>query len=199
MLLTWFSYLMLLITLQYFPARTDIAFLRIKQEEVMIFYYPPAFFIHVFSSMLVLLAGFIQFPDYIRRHCPSIHRYCGRFYVFTILLLAGPSGLIMAYHANGGWMAQLSFGILAVAWMCCTWMAFSSALKKDFNAHKKWIYRSYALTLSAISLRLFKWIIVALFHPKPMDTYIIVSWLGWTINLAICELILYRRRNTLTK
>ena len=50
--------------------------------------------------------------------------------------------------------------------------------------------RSYALTLSAISLRLFKFGIVTVLELPPMDTYKIVSVLGWGINLIIAELII---------
>jgi len=48
--------------------------------------------------------------------------------------------------------------------------------------------RSYALTLSAISLRLFKWGIVSVFELAPMDTYKIVSIIGWTLNLVLVEI-----------
>jgi hypothetical protein len=53
--------------------------------------------------------------------------------------------------------------------------------------------RSYALTLSAISLRLFKYIIVFIWHPLPMDTYRIVAWLGWVVNLIIAEIIIHKK------
>jgi hypothetical protein len=56
------------------------------------------------------------------------------------------------------------------------------------------MYRSYALTLSAISLRVFKLVIVALFHPNPMDVYVLVAWLGWVVNLGIAEFLIYRLR-----
>ena len=44
-----------------------------------------------------------------------------------------------------------------------------------------------ALTLSAISLRLLKWGIVAVWAPPPMDAYRVVAWLGWGLNLLIVE------------
>src|SRR5690349_8521781 len=59
--LLFFSWLMLLITLQYIPARPDVAFLRIKQEVAGMWHYQLAFFIHVYSSMFALTAGLTQF------------------------------------------------------------------------------------------------------------------------------------------
>ena len=55
--------------------------------------------------------------------------------------------------------------------------------------------RSYALTLSAISLRLLKWIIVSTFEWPPMDTYKIVSWLGWIVNIVVIEMYLIFEKN----
>jgi uncharacterized membrane protein len=189
--LVYFSYLMLLITIQYIPVNLDVAFLRIKQEQIQHVYYQFAFFTHVYTSIFVLIAGGFQFSTYLRIHYTTIHRSLGKLYILLILMLAGPSGLVMGYHANGGIVAQCSFCLLASLWMLFTYMAFSAVRRKKWQLHKNFMYRSYALTLSAISLRIFKWIIVKLFQLPPMDTYILVSWLGWVINLSIAELIIY--------
>ena len=51
--------------------------------------------------------------------------------------------------------------------------------------------RSFALALSAITLRAWKYVLVALFHPHPMDVYRWVAWLGWVLNLAVVEIFIY--------
>ena len=48
--LGYFSYLLLLISLQYIPFSNDAAFLSIKIDEVKIPYYIPFFKAHVFTS-----------------------------------------------------------------------------------------------------------------------------------------------------
>ena len=48
LLLAFFSALMLEITLQYIPIRTDAAFLQIKQEYIDFIPWRIAFFVHVF-------------------------------------------------------------------------------------------------------------------------------------------------------
>ena len=189
-ILGYFSYLMILITLQYIPIDFDAAFLALKQEEIQWSYYQFAFFTHVYVSIFTLLLGFFQFPNAIRNNYPRIHRNVGKLYIGSIILLAGPSGLVMGFHANGGILSQISFCILAILWIYYTSMAYVYAKANQLLLHKNFIYRSYALTLSAISLRLFKWIIVGIFELPPMDTYQIVAWLGWVVNLVIAELII---------
>ena len=69
---TYFCYLMLIITLQYIPFDMDVAFLKIKQDEMERSYYPFAFFIHAYTAILVLLAGFTQFSSSLRKQQPEI-------------------------------------------------------------------------------------------------------------------------------
>lgn len=193
----FFAFLMLQITWQYIPAKNDVAFLRIKQDVTGLWYYNLAFFIHVYSSIFVLFFGFIQFSTRIRKQFPFIHRWLGRLYVIIVLVLAGPSGLLMGYYGNGGWIAQIAFCLLAILWILFTYKGFETIRKGDLRSHQKWMYRSYALTLSAISLRLWKWGIVYCFEPKPMDVYCIVAWLGWVGNLLIAEMLIkiYLKKN----
>lgn len=193
-ILAYFSYLMILITIQYIPLDFNAAFLNIKQDEIQRPYYQLAFFTHVYTSIFTLIIGFFQFSKTIRSKYPRLHRTIGKSYIGIILFFAGPSGLVMAYHANGGIYSQVSFYILAVLWIYFSLMAYVHARKRNCILHKNFIYRSYALTLSAISLRLFKWIIVGTFELLPMDTYQIVSWAGWVVNLGIAELLIRYRK-----
>lgn len=189
-----FCWLMLSIFLQYIPFNTDVAFLRIKQEEIQFTYYKIAFFIHVYTSILVLPAGFLQFSDRLRRNNRKLHRWYGWMYSLVILVFAAPSGFIMGWHANGGIVAQVAFVMLSILWFYFTWMAIRKAIKKDFEAHRRFVIRSFALTLSAITLRLWKVILVYLFHPHPIDVYQWVAWIGWGLNLCIAEFILFKTR-----
>jgi hypothetical protein len=187
----YFSFLLLLITLQYIPYNTDVAFLRIKQDEIALDYYKIAFFTHVYTSIFLMFLGFLQFSKTIKRKYTTLHRWSGRVYAVIILFLSGPSGLVMSYHANGGVFSKTAFVILSLLWMSFTFLSVYYVLKKDMVNHQKFAIRSFALTLSAISLRLFKYIIVFLFQPQQMEAYRIVAWLGWSFNLLIAEIILF--------
>lgn len=188
----FFFFLMLRIVFQYIPAGTDTAFLGIKQEYVELPYYLPAFYIHVFTAIFALPAGFTQFSRYLLKNYPSIHRLNGKVYVFSILFLGAPSGFIIGIYANGGIWSRISFCLLAALWVFFTAMAWNKAIKRQFKQHKAFMYRSFALTLSAVTLRAWKYGLIALFHMRPMDTYRIIAWLGWTLNLLIAEIIIYK-------
>ncbi|MBP9849054.1 MAG: DUF2306 domain-containing protein [Flavobacterium sp.] len=195
----YFSYLLLLITLQYIPYDTDVAFLRIKQEVIVLNHYKIAFFTHVYTSIFLMIFGAFQFSNYIQRKYIKLHRISGRIYVGILLLLSGPSGLVMSYYANGGLLAQVSFLLLSTFWMLFTFLSLYFILKKQVIKHQKFAIRGFALTLSAISLRLFKYLLVFFFEPLPMDAYRIAAWSGWTFNLLVAEIIIYYKFSRISK
>jgi hypothetical protein len=195
----YFSYLLLLITLQYIPYHTDVAFLRIKQEVIVLNHYKIAFFTHVYSSIFLMILGAVQFSNFIQRKYTWFHRISGKLYVGILLLLSGPSGLVMSYYANGGFYAQVSFVLLSLFWMVFTFLSWFFILKKDVRKHQKFAMRSFALTLSAISLRLFKFLLVFFFEPFPMDAYRMAAWSGWIFNLLVVELIIYFKFSRISK
>jgi uncharacterized membrane protein len=193
-LLAFFTGLMAAITINYIPYRTDVGFLRIKQYYIHIDYWRIAFFIHVYASIWVLLAGFTQFSGKLLRNRPKLHRTMGYIYTIDVLLITGPAGLLMGFYANGGISSRIAFVALACLWIFFTAMALYKAKKGEFKAHRNYMIRSYALTLSAVTLRAWKYGITNMVAWPPMEVYRTVAWLGWTVNLGIAEWMIYRMR-----
>ncbi|MCD0476915.1 DUF2306 domain-containing protein [Chryseobacterium sp. LC2016-29] len=189
----YFFWLMLKITLEYIPLDTNVSFLMIKQTEVeqrpeyLYFFYT-----HVYTSIFVLLAGFLAIlrKDF---RLKNFHRNAGKIYISLILLFAAPSGIYMGIFANGGFLSKISFVILGFLWWFTTFKAFQLARQRKFKEHKQWMWRSFALTISAITLRMWKVIIVYLFHPNPMDVYQIIAWLGWVPNILLIEYLITKK------
>jgi len=193
LLLLFFIVLMFRITWQYIPYHLDVGFLRIKQDYINITHWRIAFFIHVYTSILVLFAGFTQFSNTLFKRKKKLHRFFGYVYSVNILFITGPTGLIMGFYANGGLSSRIAFVLLSILWIYFTAYALYKAVKRDFKAHKIYMMRSYALTLSAVTLRVWKFIIMNLFTLPPMDVYRIVAWLGWGLNLIFIEWIILKR------
>lgn len=181
------------ITVAYLPYNTDVGFLRIKQQYITIDQWRIAFFIHVYASMWVLLAGFTQFSGSLQRNYPRLHRGMGYVYITDVLIITGPAGLLMGFYANGGLSSRIAFVLLAVLWIYFTAMALVKAKQKDFTAHRNFMIRSYALTLSAITLRAWKYAITNTVELPPMDVYRVVAWLGWGLNLIVAEWMIIKK------
>ncbi|RZL46611.1 MAG: DUF2306 domain-containing protein [Pedobacter sp.] len=182
---------MLQITLRYIPLDTQVAFLQIKQTEVEgIKAYLPIFYVHVYTAIFALLAGFTQFNNALLAKYKKLHSTIGYLYFISVVFLAAPSGIFIGYYANGGLYAQISFILLGILWLIFTVKAIEFIKNGDIKKHRQFMLRSFALAFSAITLRLWKVILVYLFHPAPMDVYQIIAWLGWIPNLLIVEYII---------
>lgn len=190
--LGFFSFLMLRIIFIYIPVQTDVGFLQLKQSYIHITEWRIAFFVHVFTSLFALLAGFTQFSRQLLRRRPKLHRALGYMYVVNVLMVTGPAGLLMSFYANGGTPSRIAFVTLSVLWISFTVIALYKALRKEFRAHRIFMIRSFALTLSAVTLRIWKVLLANFTELPPMDRYRIIAWLGWTLNLLMAEWIIYR-------
>lgn len=147
--------------------------------------------LHFYCAGLALAITPFQLSNKLRIKSKAIHRTLGLLYVLCVLF-GGISGLLMAADATGGWVAKTGFGSLALLWLVTTGLAFKFAIQGDIVKHKKWIYRSVALTAGGITLRLILGIGLGVFHLPFLTVYVPTSWLSWVVNLAICELFFNR-------
>ncbi|HEY0107911.1 MAG TPA: DUF2306 domain-containing protein [Rhizomicrobium sp.] len=109
--------------------------------------------IHMIIAPVALLVGPFQFFASIRARRPALHRLMGRIYV-AACLVAGTAALATAPYASGGPIAGLGFGTLAFLWIASTLGAWRAAMARKFDLHRLLMRFSYALTFSAVTLRL---------------------------------------------
>jgi len=189
--LAFFTFLMVRLSLPYTAMNSGVDFLTTKQRVYHIFYWRVSFYTHVFTSCLVLIAGFTQFNPWLLRRYPKVHRRMGWVYLVTVIGVSGPAAFMMAWHANGGLPARTSFTLLSLLWVSYTFYAGWKVVKKDFATHGAFMFRSYALTLSAITLRLYTYISAFLpLAASPREIYITTAWLSWVPNLLIAEMLI---------
>jgi uncharacterized membrane protein len=179
-------------TLIYFSFRTDVNFLLVKQDVAFDPIWRIAFYIHISSSLLVIAVGPFQFIPALRKQNIALHRTLGKLYVFNILLLAAPSGLYMAYFANGGFWAATGFFILSWLWFLSTYQAYKAIIDHKLTLHQHWMVHSFALSFSAVTLRLWVPILSLGFGVDPDLTVILTAWINWIPNVILAE-ILWRK------
>lgn len=190
--LAFFSFLMIRITLAYTVMRGDVNFLRTKQHVYPLSWWRISFYTHVFTSCFVLIAGFTQFAPWVLRRYPRVHRFMGWAYLVIVTMISGPAAWVMALYANGGLPARTSFIFLATLWISFTLIAGYYAFRKRFALHGAYMYRSYALTLSALTLRGYTYILELTTMASHRDIYITTAWLSWVPNLLVAEWLIRR-------
>jgi signal transduction histidine kinase len=191
LLIAAFAALMLTKTLPYYSFEKGIHFLTTKSDETNDNpWFRLGFYVHITTSLGVLVLGLLQWLPLVARRGPRLHRWLGYGYVGGILGLAAPSGLILARFANGGLVAQVGFTLQCVVWWLTTWLAYRAARRRQWPRHVEWQMRSYAVTLAALALRSESYLMYYAFHTKPIETYLTVTWLSWVGNLLVAEVLL---------
>lgn len=151
--------------------------------------HPILFYTHTTLAPVALLLGVWQFMPVTRRGW--WHKWSGRAYVLCVAL-ASVSGLVVAFTTEAGPIAAAGFAILAVLWFGATAMAYRLARAKNFVAHRRWMIRSYALTCSAITLRLILPIGI-ISGMSFVHAYWLAAWGCWIVNLIVAELLIARK------
>lgn len=149
---------------------------------------------HAMSAGLALGIGWLQFVKRLRQRSPQLHRLVG--YVYSVMLvIAGITGLYLAYYSDGGLSGHLGFGMLSALWLYTLYRALKSIIvDRDPLAHGSWMTRNYALTCAAVTLRIYTPLAGALFSlTDTNETFTVIAWLAWVPNLFAAEMINSRR------
>ena len=147
--------------------------------------HPVALYTHVFASVVALLLGPLQFSTRLRRRSLEWHRRLGSTALLAVFV-GGLAGLQLARTAYGGLPSRLGFATLAVLWLATAVMGIVTIARHDIAGHRRWLARNFALTLAAVTLRLY----VPLSIAAGIDfsrAYPVIAWLCWVPNLAVAE------------
>lgn len=149
--------------------------------------------VHMVCSPVALVAGALQVNRSIRTRHLVLHRWLGRLYVFAVLL-AGCSGLALAFGSFGGPITHWGFGLMAVSWLGSTGLGFMAMRRGARAPHREWMMRSYAITLAAVTLRIY--LPLSQIAGLPFeDAYRAIAWLCWVPNLLLAEWLIRRLRH----
>lgn len=173
-------------SLRYFLLDPNLAAPPLRENFIA---YTPWFLVHIGGGVIALLLGPWQFLPKLRGRRLEWHRWMGRAYVVAVGF-GGLAGLFMATVAVGGLPARIGFTGLAVAWLTTTAMAWYRVRGGDVARHREWMIRSYAVTLAAVTLRLWLGLFTAGLGFGFFEAYITVAWLCWVPNLLVAEMII---------
>lgn len=143
--------------------------------------------LHFAAGGVALAVGVLQFITRLRLRRPAIHRWAGRLYVIAVLS-SGSAGLVLATQTSAGSVAAAGFGSLAVLWLATTLQAYRAIRAREVARHRVWMMRSFALTLAAVTLRVYL-PVSQLAGVSFTIAYPVIAWLCWVPNLALAELL----------
>jgi uncharacterized membrane protein len=147
---------------------------------------------HFAAGAIALIAGAFQVNSRLRARFLDLHRWLGRLYVAAVLV-GGVAALALAQRSFGGPVTHVGFGMLAILWIATTVNAYRHIRAGNVPAHREWMWRSYALTLAAVTLRIY--LPVSQVAGVPFEpAYQAISWLCWVPNLLAVEWLVRRNK-----
>lgn len=146
---------------------------------------PLPVFLHLTGGAIAIATGAFQVNKSLRNRFLNWHRWTGRVYVIAVCV-GGSAAFVMALQSTGGLPSHFGFGMLAVLWVGSTLMAYFHIRAGRVAQHRQWMLRSYALTLAAVTLRIY--LPLSQGYGIPFEpAYITISWLCWVPNLLVVE------------
>lgn len=146
----------------------------------------PFLTVHALFGAAALLIGPFQFLPRLRRARRRLHMGLGVIYA-ACCVIAGIAGVTLAFGNTHGSVAAAGFGLLGAGWLATTGMAVAAIARGRYAAHRRWMIRSFALTFSAVTLRL-QLAVVGIAALPFSPSYIAISFLCWVPNLIAAEI-----------
>ncbi|SDF86465.1 Predicted membrane protein [Dyadobacter soli] len=161
---------------------------------------------HVLLAAILVLGGPLQLIPFIRKNAPTFHRWLGRIYVATALVVAiGGFVMVWTRGAVGDRVQHISISIQTVYIVIFAILAWYHARARRFDIHRKWATRLFLVVSGVWFFRvgLMCWLVInggpVGFDPKtfsgPFLTALAVFTYALPVSLALLELYFYAQKS----
>ena len=142
--------------------------------------------IHVLAASIALLVAPIQFSTRLRKRWPVFHRWTGWIYVACALVSAPVSFHLSFFSACT--MCVPPFAIWSVLFLIVTVLAVLMALRRNFEAHRQFMIRSWVLMNGFVFVRLDTYLEFPLPTGPGVDRPAMLIWAVWVVPLIMTEM-----------
>ncbi|WP_374571285.1 DUF2306 domain-containing protein [Phenylobacterium sp.] len=158
---------------------------------------------HVLLASVVTLGGLMQLAPALRRRWPGLHRWTGRAFIVIAIFMA-LSGMWLSLVRGSSLSAVSTTAILVNALLILAFagLAWREALKRRFEAHRRWAMRTFMVVSGVWFLRvgIMGWVVVNQGPVGMNDTLsgpadIVLTFGSYLIPLAVLELYFAARRS----
>ncbi|MFB9566559.1 DUF2306 domain-containing protein [Saccharopolyspora hordei] len=182
----------------------DPALSRVQVPSGGVVHYPLLVGHVLFGAVAMLTCCFQVWPAF-RARSPRAHRLIGRVYVVAGVLPASVLAVPVALFAPFGPVAAVSNVLLGLLWFGCTVAGWRAARQRRFRQHRRWMVRSFVLTMSIVTNRLWGPVWTVVLAPQLPTTFGgdeaffgatvagLTTWTGWVLPLLACQWWLDRR------
>jgi uncharacterized membrane protein len=150
--------------------------------------WPSLTLLHIIPGLILMVLGPLQFVAKIRSRYVSLHRWCGRIYVASGLLV-GITALVMGIVIGfGGPTETTAVTVFSALFLFFLGRAIFHIRRREVPAHREWMIRAFALGLAVATMRPMMATFIAFTDLPFADILGISFWLAFSLHLVIAEL-----------
>ncbi|OLT27878.1 hypothetical protein BJF83_16980 [Nocardiopsis sp. CNR-923] len=159
----------------------------------------PMLWTHIAGGTVLMVLVIGQVWPWLRERHPSVHRWCGRVYVFGGVPLVGIPALLIAPLSHTGPSSQVGTTLWAVAWLGFTVTGYVMVRRRRYAEHREWMLRSFVLIYGIALQRLVVPLLLLAMLPRigrdydggvsdlVMDLFPASMFVSWMVPLIVLE------------
>lgn len=156
--------------------------------------HPLITFLHVVPGSFIILSGFAQFSQSLRRRRPSLHRWLGRAHVASALVVSAAALAILAIYPFAGLNEVVPVVFFMVIYVYALAMGAMAARARRFVEHREWMVRAFGISLGVAAVRLIFVAFLYTVRASQYENFGVSMWAGFGVSLLCAEVWVQRTR-----
>lgn len=143
--------------------------------------------LHMVPGLIFVILGPLQFVTKIRARYINLHRWCGRIYVASGVVVGVSAlvlGVIVGFAGPTETAAVTFFSVLFLIFLA---LAVLRIRRREVAAHRDWMIRAFALGLAVTTMRPMVGILTALTGLPFSEILGISFWLAFSLHVVVAE------------
>jgi uncharacterized membrane protein len=150
--------------------------------------YPLLTWLHIIPGFLFMVLGPLQFVKRLRSRFIWLHRWSGRVFVASSVVI-GVTALVMSFlMAIGGANETAATMSFAIIFLFVLGKAYLHIRRRELAQHREWMIRTFAIGLAVATIRPIVGMFFALTNLSPQEFFGAAFWLGFTLHLVLAEI-----------
>jgi uncharacterized membrane protein len=162
--------------------------------------YPDLTRLHIIPGALFMVLGPLQFARRIRARYLQFHRWSGRVFVVSSVVIGVTALMMGIVMPIGGANETAATTFFSLIFLFAVVKAFVEIRHGRVRQHREWMLRAFAVGLAIATIRPIVGIFFALTDLSPREFFGIAFWLGFGVHLIAAEIwIQHTRREPATR
>jgi len=149
--------------------------------------HPGLTLLHMLPGLVFVVLGPLQFITRLRVRYINLHRWCGRIYVASGVVV-GLSALVLGVVVGfAGATETAAVTFFSTLFLIFLGLAVFRIRRREVAAHREWMIRAFALGLAVTTMRPMVGAITALAGLSFAESLGIAFWLAFSLHLVLAE------------